>query len=451
MIHVIVRERDAEAQATEPITSGSVGMTVGFRFSEDWDGMGKTAVFKGSNTAVDMALSGTSCAVPHEVLASAGGHLKIGVYGTKNEGQQVTPTIWADAGQILEGAAPSEVDPTPATESLVQQILEAAEAAETIAQSVRDDADVGEFNGEDGESAYEIAVDNVYVGTEEEWLASLHGEDAIVDATLSNAGEAADAAETGKVKAKADRLDAELLAITPETGASAFTWTLGKYINDEGSTRNGDGWARTAKKTVKSGAVVQNKSPDSVTIEGVSKASDFWCHEYEGSTWLKRTKAASGDFITLGSTTNGIVICWGFSNSLNVTITQTIIDDNFAARIVQEPSSGSGTSDYTDLSSKPQINSVTLSGNKSLSDLGIAAASAVPAAATATPSDPGTAAVGSSAKYAREDHVHKKPTYTASDVGAIAAPSSPSSGDFLVWNGSAWAAQSLSTWQGGNY
>lgn len=33
--------------------------------------------------------------------------------------------------------------------------------------------------------------------------------------------------------------------------------------------------------------------------------------------------------------------------------------------------SGGGTSDYSDLTNKPQINSVTLSGNKSLSDLGI--------------------------------------------------------------------------------
>lgn len=40
---------------------------------------------------------------------------------------------------------------------------------------------------------------------------------------------------------------------------------------------------------------------------------------------------------------------------------------------------------------------------------------------------------------------------TASDVGAIAAPSSASSGDFLIYNGSAWVAQPLSTWEGGNY
>ena len=39
-----------------------------------------------------------------------------------------------------------------------------------------------------------------------------------------------------------------------------------------------------------------------------------------------------------------------------------------------QPSSGGGTSDYTDLTNKPQINGVTLTGNKSTSDLGINAA-----------------------------------------------------------------------------
>lgn len=44
-----------------------------------------------------------------------------------------------------------------------------------------------------------------------------------------------------------------------------------------------------------------------------------------------------------------------------------------------------------------------------------------------------------------------KPSYTASEVGAIAAPSSPATGAFLVWNGSAWVAQTLSQWSGGSY
>ena len=40
---------------------------------------------------------------------------------------------------------------------------------------------------------------------------------------------------------------------------------------------------------------------------------------------------------------------------------------------------------------------------------------------------------------------------SASDIGAIAAPSSPATGAFLVWNGTAWVAQTLATWQGGSY
>lgn len=60
-----------------------------------------------------------------------------------------------------------------------------------------------------------------------------------------------------------------------------------------------------------------------------------------------------------------------------------------------------------------------------------------------------SASPGSSSDYSRGDHVHPKPS--AADIGAIAAPSSPATGAFLVYNGSAWVAQTLSTWQGGNY
>ena len=68
---------------------------------------------------------------------------------------------------------------------------------------------------------------------------------------------------------------------------------------------------------------------------------------------------------------------------------------------------------------------------------------------TSNPAALGTASPGSSSNYSRGDHVHPMPT--AANVGAIAAPSSPATGAFLVYNGSAWTAQTLSTWQGGNY
>jgi hypothetical protein len=66
----------------------------------------------------------------------------------------------------------------------------------------------------------------------------------------------------------------------------------------------------------------------------------------------------------------------------------------------------------------------------------------VPDLATDTPSALGTAAVGTSKKVARSDHVHSMPT--AADVGAIADPGSGTTGQVLkkTVNGTEWANES---------
>ena len=60
--------------------------------------------------------------------------------------------------------------------------------------------------------------------------------------------------------------------------------------------------------------------------------------------------------------------------------------------------------DYSNISNKPSVNGVSLSGNQ-----------------------------------------------TGTTLGVIDAPSSPATGAFLVWNGSSWVAQTLSVWAGGDY
>ena len=52
------------------------------------------------------------------------------------------------------------------------------------------------------------------------------------------------------------------------------------------------------------------------------------------------------------------------------------------------------------------------------------------------PADLGSKSAGISSDYSRGDHVHQMPS--AGDIGAIAAPSSPSSGDVLTYDGSKW-------------
>lgn len=60
-----------------------------------------------------------------------------------------------------------------------------------------------------------------------------------------------------------------------------------------------------------------------------------------------------------------------FIGLVNNEIATTIYPNGNAWVLAEQFIGGGGTSDYSDLSNKPQINSVTLSGNKSLSDLGI--------------------------------------------------------------------------------
>lgn len=97
---------------------------------------------------------------------------------------------------------------------------------------------------------------------------------------------------------------------------------------------------------------------------------------------------------------------------------------------LEESGGGSGTGNYNELENKPQINGHTLIGNNTAAQLGLGTYSkpvggipatdlapgvipAVPEAATAAPLMDGTAAVGSSTKYAREDHKHPSDTRKA--------------------------------------
>jgi hypothetical protein len=74
--------------------------------------------------------------------------------------------------------------------------------------------------------------------------------------------------------------------------------------------------------------------------------------------------------------------------------------------------------DFMSLSSSSSVRYAMCSNNSwSIS------ATSIPAAATAKPSNLGTAAVGSSSKYAKEDHVHKMPTPADIGAGTYSKPS----------------------------
>ena len=157
MIWFYATSRCANIVKDEDITSGSVGLEVGFSLSTEWEGLAKVAVFRAADVSVDVYLSEDQCTVPPEVLTIPGEVLTIGLYGTDGSGDLVIPTVYANAGSIVRGTTPSGIEPTPHTASLAEQLLAAAQAArdaaaeaERLAQSLRDDADAGKFDGATG-------------------------------------------------------------------------------------------------------------------------------------------------------------------------------------------------------------------------------------------------------------------------------------------------------------
>lgn len=154
--------------------------------------------------------------------------------------------------------------------------------------------------------------------------------------------------------------------------------------------------------------------------------------------------------------------------------------------IDQSGGGGGGTTNYNQLSNKPLLNGVELSGNKSSAQLGITAPAlgAYQKPSGGIPKTDLASAVQTS--LGKADSAYQKPTggipktdlatsvqtslgkadsalqsvpstyRTAAaqdtiDASKISKPSNPATGAFLVWDGSSWTAQTLSVWQGGNY
>ena len=106
------------ASPPELLTAGMAkAVTVELVFSDDWDGLTKTAVFSAGRTTVDVlesAWDGNKVVVPHEILADAGPIARVGVYGANADGL-ILPTVWVTLGKVMPAAEPSGdpgADPT---------------------------------------------------------------------------------------------------------------------------------------------------------------------------------------------------------------------------------------------------------------------------------------------------------------------------------------------------
>ena len=226
MLRIQVNTASAEIIENDLITAGRAGLQCQFTFSGDWDDLAKTVVVIGSAQR-DVVLVGDTITVPRECLLKAQFPVKIGVYGANAAGTVVIPTIWANFGKILPSAHPVLIQPDEITPNILAQIEQNSANALYLAQQLTNRANNGEFDGRDGATG-PVGPQGVpgqkgdpftYDDFTPEQLETLtgpqgpagpagqdgqDGQDAVVDATLSNSGEAADAAATGKVKHTAD-------------------------------------------------------------------------------------------------------------------------------------------------------------------------------------------------------------------------------------------------------
>lgn len=168
MIELKITHTEISVSNHETLVVGNINsIFLRFAFSPEWDGIARVAVFTNGETSVSLSLDSEECAIPWEVL-TAPGKLFIALCGIDDGGNYVICTENEYLGAISDSSANGEIaDAEEATPDVLDSIL--ADIAELKS--------AGGVSGSAGKSAYEIALEHGFTGTEAEWLASLKGAD----------------------------------------------------------------------------------------------------------------------------------------------------------------------------------------------------------------------------------------------------------------------------------
>ena len=163
MLKFLVRQQKIEILEREIIASDQIAfVTLKFTFDGDWKKFHKVVQFTQCDETYNRVLGtdGLSCLLPAELHAGA---VKMSLFGydaENTEGLRAT-TVPVTLNIRQSGfVGDDDNSPIPPTPDLYTQLL----------QKISE-------KGKDGKSAYEIALENGFVGTESEWLESLKGAD----------------------------------------------------------------------------------------------------------------------------------------------------------------------------------------------------------------------------------------------------------------------------------
>ena len=167
MMKFLVKQQKIEALEREIIASDQIAfVSVKFVFDGAWKTLHKVVQFTQCEETYNVVLGidGTTCLLPAELHPGA---VKMSLFGYDAESDT---TVRATTVPVTLHIRPSGFvadgdTPIPPTPDLYTQLLKKLSEMQTGA------------NGKDGRSAYEIAIENGFVGTAAEWLESLKGRD----------------------------------------------------------------------------------------------------------------------------------------------------------------------------------------------------------------------------------------------------------------------------------
>ena len=209
MMKFLVKKQQIDCIERDKLADGQIAF-VSFRFvfDNEWEGLYKVVQFmQDENTYnISLGVDGYSCKMPSELQA---GCAEMSLFGYVPDDETALRATTAPIKLRIEqsGFSSSGSEVVPPTPDLYQQLI--AKIDEKIA-SVHD--------GADGASAYEIAVENGYTGTEAEWLSSLKGEK----------GDAGEQGIQGIQGEKGDTGEQGLQGIQGEKGEKGDTGAAGK-------------------------------------------------------------------------------------------------------------------------------------------------------------------------------------------------------------------------------
>ena len=163
MIKFLVKGQNIETLEHEIIVADQIAFVkVHFAFDNSWKPLHKVVQFTQDENTYNRMLGNeeTSCFLPSELLA---GTVKMSLFGyDAASSETVRATTVVKTLHIRPSGFDGENSNVPPTPDLYQQLLQKIQSAS---------------KGLDGKSAFEIAVEHGFVGTETEWLESLKGVD----------------------------------------------------------------------------------------------------------------------------------------------------------------------------------------------------------------------------------------------------------------------------------